>query len=135
MNSLEKFNKVIHFGLRLFHSSFLFPNHSIETKKYTPMQNKSYGKQKTKKTYQYILVCLKKNKLSITLSNIYSISLNFYEYFLFIQEVQEKPANGYKCDTIQELCPIFRKLFDQSTKKEIGCKSEVDHLLSCIHGY
>ena len=66
MNSLEKFNKVIHFGLRLFHSSILFPNHSIETKKYTTIQNKSHGKQKPKKTYQYILVCLKKNKLSIT---------------------------------------------------------------------
>jgi len=61
--------------------------------------------------------------------------LYFDKNFLFIQKIQEKPANCDERDSIQKLRPTFRKEINETAKNKIGSKPEIDNRLRHIYCY
>ena len=66
-------------------------------------------------------------------TNPQKYELDFEEYFLFVKEIEEKPADSNEREVVQDLYPIFRKEADDATEEEIGGKSEIDDRLRHVN--
>ena len=55
------------------------------------------------------------------------------KYFLFVQKIQKKPANGAQWQVAKKLLPCIREAFDQSAEQEIGGKPKIDDGLRHIN--
>ena len=52
--------------------------------------------------------------------------LYFDEYFLFVKEIQETPANHDAAKVVQKQLPCIRKKMDHTAENEISGKTKID---------